>query len=626
MPKGEFMQNTNLSTFPRNKLNQTQVLVVFSGLLLGLLLAALDQTIVATALPTIVSDLGGLNQLSWVVTAYLLASTASTPLWGKIGDLMGRKRIFQAAIVLFLAGSATSGLSQNMGELIAFRALQGLGAGGLMVTAMAIVGDIVSARERGRYQGIFGAVFAVASIVGPLLGGYIVQNFSWHWVFYINVPIGFIALIVTGTVLPEIKPNKHPIIDYLGTFLIASAATALILVTSLGGVTYAWDSPFIISLSAAAVVLIGLFILAEQRAREPVLPLRLFRNQVFSMTSAIGFIVGFAMFGAITFLPLYLQVVQRVTPTDSGFRLLPMLAGMLLTSITSGQMISKWGRYKIFPILGTAVMGGGMYLLSLLGVTTSIPAMSVYMFVLGFGLGMVMQVLVIAVQNAVEFRDLGTATSGATFFRSIGSAFGVAVFGEIFSRSLNTNLTKLLASTPLPAGFNPEAAMSNPQLLQSLPVSVIGGYLHAFSQSLHTVFLYAIPFAAVGFLLSWFLRENPLRLTINPAHMEESGMNGTRPGSDQRRRQAMGILLGVIAREIRQENASANLVSTLSSGANGRLPHDLPEYQRARSVAHEIIEPLALRLLLSSFEPKDGAGVTARSIPAEARNTSMGTD
>ena len=294
----------------------------------------------------------------------------------------------------------------------------------------------------------------------------------------------------------------------------------MVLVASLGGVTYAWGSTFIVSLGIAAVVMIALFILVERRSKEPVLPLRLFRNPIFTMTSAIGFIVGFAMFGAITFLPLYLQVVQRVTPTNSGLRLLPMLAGMLLTSITSGQLISRWGRYKVFPIAGTVVMGAGMYLLSLLDVNTSTLTMSIYMFVLGLGLGMVMQVLVIAVQNAVEFRDLGTATSGATFFRSIGGAFGVAVFGELFANALNTNLAKALSANSLPPGFNPRAAMANPQLLQSLPLSVIGGYLHAFALSLHTVFTYAIPFAAIGLLLSVFLKEAPLRMTTNPGNVE----------------------------------------------------------------------------------------------------------
>ncbi len=553
------MENTNVNTQIKNALSRTEIWLVFSGLLVGMLLAALDQTIVATALPTIVSDLGGLNQLSWVVTAYLLASTASTPLWGKIGDLFGRKRIFQAAIVIFLIGSAASGLSENMAELIGFRALQGLGAGGLMVTAMAIVGDIVSSRDRGRYQGIFGAVFGVSSIAGPLLGGYIVQNFSWHWVFYINVPIGLIALFVTQAVLPRTRPNTHPTIDYLGTALIAGAATAMVLIASLGGVTYAWGSPFIISLAVAAVVLIIAFIFVEQHSKEPVLPLRLFRNSVFTMTSAIGFIVGFAMFGAITFLPLYLQVVQRVTPTDSGLRMLPMLAGMLLTSITSGQLISRWGRYKLFPIGGTAVMGAGLYLLSLLDVNTTSLSMSIYMFVMGLGLGMVMQVLIIAVQNAVEFRDLGTATSGATFFRSIGGAFGVAVFGEIFANSLNTNLATLLASGTLPAGFNPRAAMSSPQLLQSLPLSVIGGYLHAFALSLHNVFIYAIPFAVVGFVLSWFLKETPLRMTINMGNTEGAAVKAG-PG------QAEGKTASAAPA---QPEPSALIVH---SNGNGRVP------------------------------------------------------
>ena len=600
------MENTKFNVQPKAALNQREILVVFSGLLLGMLLAALDQTIVATALPTIVSDLGGLNELSWVVTAYILASTASTPLWGKIGDLMGRKRIFQAAIVLFLLGSAASGLSQNMGELITFRAVQGLGAGGLMVTAMAIVGDIVSARDRGRYQGIFGAVFAVSSIIGPLLGGFIVQNFSWHWVFYINVPIGIVALIVTGSVLPRMGPKSRPVIDYLGTALIASAATALVLIASLGGVTYAWDSTFIITLGIAAVILIALFIIVEMRVREPVLPLRLFRNPVFSMTSAIGFIVGFAMFGAITFLPLYLQVVERVTPTDSGIRLLPMLAGMLLTSIVSGMLISRWGRYKVFPIAGTAVMGAGLYLLSLLKVDTSILEMSVYMFVLGFGLGMVMQVLVIAVQNAVEFRDLGTATSGATFFRSIGSAFGVAVFGEIFAHNLNANLAKVIASGSLPAGFNPESAMSNPQLLQSLPLSVIGSYLNGFALALHTVFLYAIPVAALGFILSWFLKENPLRLTTHIGSAEgpaalEMEMSKSDWGDAERRRLSMGLLLATIANQAQREDADPGLLASLSAGVDGRLSHDIPDDERGHIVAQEFIEPLALEMILSSF-------------------------
>ncbi len=598
------MENTIGSAQTDTALNRREILIVFSGLLLGMLLAALDQTIVATALPTIVSDLGGLSQLSWVVTAYILSSTASTPLWGKIGDLVGRKRIFQAAIVIFLIGSAASGLSQNMGQLIAFRAFQGLGGGGLMVTTMAIVGDIVSARERGRYQGFFGAVFGVASIIGPLLGGFIVQNFSWHWVFYINVPIGIVALVVTGIVLPRIGPKGRPTIDYLGTALIAGAATTLVLLTSLGGVTYPWNSTFIITLGMVSLVLIALFIVTERRVREPVLPLHLFRNPVFTMTSAIGFIVGFAMFGAITFLPVYLQVVERVTPTDSGLRLLPLLAGMLITSIASGMLISRWGRYKVFPIAGTAVMGAGLYLLSLMGVSTSPLAISAYMFVLGFGLGMVMQVLVIAVQNAVEFRHLGTATSGATFFRSIGSAFGVSVFGAIFARTLNANLAALRSSGSLPPGFNPEAALSNPQLLQSLPLSVISSYLQGFAVAIHTVFLYAIPVALVGFALSWFLKEYPLRLTTHIGSLEGSQVRELRPAepaaANLHRQLSMGWMMAALAIQAQRKDADPALLAGLSASVDGSVPHDLPEEQRGRLVAREILQPLALKLIAAS--------------------------
>jgi EmrB/QacA subfamily drug resistance transporter len=495
------------------QLSQRRIWLILGALMMGMLLAALDQTIVSTALPTIVGDLGGLSHLSWVVTAYLLASTASTPLWGKLGDLYGRKTFFQAAIVLFLVGSALSGLSQSMIELIGFRALQGLGGGGLIVGAQAIIGDIVSPRDRGRYQGLFGALFGVASVVGPLLGGVFVDDLSWRWVFYINLPLGAAALFVTAAVLPGQLSRVHRSIDYLGTALLAAAATDVVLLTSLGGTTYPWGSAPIITMGALAPALIALFVLAERRAAEPVLPLRLFANRVFAATSGVGFLVGFAMFGALTFLPLFLQVVRGVSPTTSGLFLTPMMAGLLLTSIGSGRLISRWGRYKVFPILGTAVMTLGLYLFTFLGVHTSTAEIAGFMFVLGAGIGGVMQVLVIAVQAAVDYRELGTATSGATFFRSVGGSFGAAVFGAIFANVLGGNLAHYLPGVHLGHGISGTSG-ANPKVLATLPPAVHHGFISAYAASLQTVFLIAVPVAAVSFLLTWLIPEIALRRTI----------------------------------------------------------------------------------------------------------------
>ncbi|MFE6699826.1 DHA2 family efflux MFS transporter permease subunit [Streptomyces sp. NPDC057718] len=490
------------------------VLVAIGALLLGMLLAALDQTIVSTALPTIVSELGGLDHLSWVVTAYLLAATAATPLWGKLGDQYGRKKLFQTAIVIFLIGSALCGVAQNMPQLIGFRALQGLGGGGLMVLSMAIVGDLVTPRERGKYQGLFGAVFGVTSVLGPLLGGFFTEHLSWRWVFYINLPIGVVALGVIAAVLHiPVRREKHTI-DYLGTFLIAAVATSLVLIASLGGTTWAWTSPQIIGLAVLAVVLLVAFIAAERRAVEPVLPLKLFRIRTFSLVAVISFVIGFAMFGAMTYLPTFLQVVHDITPTMSGVHMLPMVFGLLITSTASGQIVSRTGRWKVFPVLGTALTTVGLLLLHRLDESSSTWLMSVYFFVFGAGLGLVMQVLVLVAQNSVSYQDLGVATSGATFFRSIGAAFGVAVFGTIFTNRLTGQLTDALAGQSLPPGIDAGSLSADPRAIGQLPADLRPGVLSAYSTSITDVFLYAAPVVLLAFVLAWFLREDKLRGSV----------------------------------------------------------------------------------------------------------------
>ncbi|WP_328881984.1 MDR family MFS transporter [Streptomyces sp. NBC_00299] len=498
------------------------VLVSIGALLLGMLLAALDQTIVSTALPTIVSDLGGLEHLSWVVTAYLLASTAATPLWGKLGDQYGRKRLFQIAIVIFLVGSALCGMAQDMAQLIAFRAIQGVGGGGLMVLSMAIVGDIVPPRERGRYQGLFGGVFGATSVLGPLLGGVFTEHLSWRWVFYINLPIGAVALAVIAVVLRLPSKSTRHVIDYLGTFLIASVATCLVLVASLGGTTWAWGSVQIVGLAVLGVVLAVAFVAVERRAAEPVLPLKLFGVRTFSLSAVISFIVGFAMFGAMTYLPTFLQVVQGVSPTTSGLHMLPMVAGMLLASTGSGQIVSRTGRWKVFPIAGTGVTTLGLLLLHQLDMDSSAWEMSVYFFVFGLGLGLVMQVLVLIVQNAVSYEDLGVATSGATFFRSIGASFGVAIFGTIFASRLDDKLVEAFRGVSLPAGVSLEGLEADPRGIGELPAALRPAALDAYASSITDVFLYAAPVALVGFVLAWFLREDKLRGSVTAPDVTET--------------------------------------------------------------------------------------------------------
>jgi EmrB/QacA subfamily drug resistance transporter len=492
--------------------------LVFSGLLLVMFLAALDQTIVATALPTIVGDLGGLSHISWVVTAYLLAQTVVTPLYGKLGDMYGRKVVLQGGLILFLAGSALCGLSRNLDELIAFRALQGLGGGGLMVSAQAAIGDVVPPRERGRYTGLFGAVFGLASVAGPLLGGFLTSSLSWRWIFYVNLPLGVGALFVLGATLPAASTRVHHTIDYLGTALLAAGLSAIVLMSSLGGTSFAWGSSVIVGLAIGGVLLIGAFALAERSAHEPVLPLRLLRNRVFASTSAVGFVVGFALFGAVTYLPLFLQVVKGASPTGSGLQLVPLMGGLLVTSIGSGQAITRTGHYKPFPIAGTAVMAIGLYLLSTMDAATSTATSFAFMFVLGLGLGMVMQVLVLAVQNAVDYADLGVATSGATLFRSIGGSLGTSVLGAIFANRLSGQLKSVLPRSTAGSG----TVTIDPQQIDRLPSSVRTDYLHAFTNSLSSVFLVAAAIGAVAFALSWLIRELPLRETVSSGDLADT--------------------------------------------------------------------------------------------------------
>ena len=481
---------------------QTSIVAVFGALFLALWLAALDQTVVSTALPTMAGDLGGLGYLSWVVTAYLLTSTVAGPLYGKFGDLYGRKLMLQVAIVVFLVGSALCGIAQDMLQLIAFRALEGIGGGGLMVVTIAVIGDLIPPRERGRYQGFFGAVFGVATIVGPLVGGFFVDQLSWRWIFYINLPVGILALIVIAFVLPAGTARRRHEIDYAGAVLLTTALSAIILFTGLGGTIFPWTSAVVLGLIAVGVGATAAFIAVEMRAREPILPLGLFANRNFAVASGVGLIVGLSLFGAVTFLPIYLQVVKGVSPTMSGVVMMPMMLGMLVTSVVSGRLISRFGRYKLFPILGTGTMTFGLGALSLLSAETDVWQTSIDALWLGLGMGMVMQVLIIAVQNSVDYKHLGVATSGTMLFRSLGGALGVALFGAIFANRLHAQLSG--PGMEFLAAILPAAA-------RGLPPSLHQEYITAVMLALRPVFWVAAGISALGFVLAWFLRELPLR-------------------------------------------------------------------------------------------------------------------
>jgi EmrB/QacA subfamily drug resistance transporter len=495
-----------------NYLSHRQILVVLAGVMAGMLLFALDQGIVGTALPRIVSELGGLDKLSWVVTAYLLASTATTPLWGKISDLYGRRLIFQVAIVIFLVGSALSGLSQNMGQLIAFRALQGVGGGGLFAIALSIIGDVIPPRERGRYQGYFGAVFGVSSVAGPLLGGWLTDTVGWRWIFYINLPVGLAALVVTSAALKMPVIRREHRIDYLGAAAIVGAVTCLLLYLDWRGNDYGWTETGALALLAGAALLTVAFVMIERRAAEPIIPLRLFRNQVFTVGNAFAFLAGIAMFGTIIFLPVYLQAVKGFTPTQSGLALLPAIIGIFSTSITSGQLITRTGRYKIFPVIGAVVMTVAMVLLSRLDVDTPFWQVAMYEYLFGAGLGFTMQTIVTAVQNSVEYRDMGSATSSTTFFRQMGGSVGAAVFGAVLSSRLAHYLVEDLARAGIrPGAGGPPVEANNVQGIQQLAEPVRHVVLGAFTNALDDVFLVGVPVLVVAFVVALLLKEVPLR-------------------------------------------------------------------------------------------------------------------
>ncbi len=508
-------------------LSHRQILVVMAGLMTGLFIAALDQSIVGTALPRITSELGGLDKLSWVVTAYLLTATASTPLWGKISDLYGRRLLFQIAIATFMVGSLLAGFSQNIDQLIIFRAIQGLGGGGLMALAMATIGDVIPPRERGRYQGYFAAVFGTSSVLGPVLGGWFADGPGWEWIFFINVPIGLVALVVTSAALKIHHVRRDHTIDYLGAAVVVASVTSVLLYTAWAGPTYGWGSSIGLTLLVAGLALAVVFVFVELRATEPIIPMRLFHNSIFSIANLFGFMIGAAMFGSMIFIPVYLQVVDGMSPTRSGLAMLPMVVGIFTTSIGAGRRMSHTGRYKIFPILGASVVTVALVLLSLLDSQTPYWQAGISMYVMGLGLGFTMQVLIVIVQNSVDRSDMGTATASVAFFRQMGGSFGTALFGAILSSRLAVYLADAMKSapggTPSGAAANVDSMANNVQAIQRLPEPIHGLVTGAFSDALHDVFLSAVPLVLVALAVAFFLKEVPLATREDAAAPQPAG-------------------------------------------------------------------------------------------------------
>lgn len=586
--------------------------LIFTAIVFGMLMAALDQTIVATALPTIVADLGNAGHQSWVVTSYLLTSTIVTILVGKLGDLFGRKPVFQTSVVCFVAGSVLCGLSPSMLMLVGARALQGVGGGGITVTATALIGEVIPLRDRGRYQGMLGAVFGVTTVIGPLLGGYFTDYLTWRWAFWINVPISVVVVIVAAAAIPALTVRTEPVIDYPGIALIGLGATGLTLATSWGGTLYPWGSPLIIGLFAGSVATLVAFARVESRAAAPILPTRLFADPVFTVCCVLAFVVGFAMLGALTFLPTYMQYVDGVSAITSGLRTLPMVVGMLVTSTGSGTLVGRTGRYKVFPVVGTAMMTVAFVLMARMDAATPTAVQSVYLILLGAGIGLSMQVLVLVVQNTARFGDLGVATSGVTFFRTIGSSFGAAVFGSLFLNFLDRRLGPALNAAGLPAD-----AVGSPEALHRLPGQQAAPIVVAYAEALDQVFICAAPVALIGFVLALFLREVPLKELHDSAVDLGDGFGmPTTESSDGLLEIAIGRLLrhepGMRLRSIAMradselDVAGLWLVLRIHRYTQVFRTARLSDIGAGLRVPYEILEPTVDRLVAQGYVLRDG--------------------